>query len=162
MKINKSQINPIRYTHYDWFTGAKTPMEYYKDCWHYVDKDFQDPKTTDATYLWDISEERRKYDQWVKEWEESLKKSQKEIDRMAREIENPQELPGGSTPSQYGLPSEAKELQDLIEYREMNFAIGNIFKACYRMGSCNHSDKLRDLRKILWFAQRELDKETKS
>ena len=65
------------------------------------------------------------------------------------------EEPGGSTPSQYGLPEGAKELQDLIEYREMNFAIGNIFKACYRMGTCSHSDKMRDINKILWFANRE-------
>jgi hypothetical protein len=70
-----------------------------------------------------------------------------------------EELPGGSTPSQYGLPADAGELQDLIEYRNMNFAIGNIFKACYRMGTCEHSDSIRDLRKILWFAQRELDRQ---
>ena len=63
---------------------------------------------------------------------------------------------GGSTPEQYGLPSGATELQDLIEYRNMNFAIGNIFKACYRMGTCSHSDMERDLRKIIWFAEREL------
>lgn len=65
---------------------------------------------------------------------------------------------GGSTPSQYGLPAGATDLQDLIEYREMNFAIGNIFKACYRRGTCSHSDELRDARKMLWFAQREVDR----
>ena len=64
--------------------------------------------------------------------------------------------PGGSTPSQYGLPKDAIDLQDLIEYRSMNFAIGNIFKACYRRGTCSHSDELRDMRKILWFADREI------
>ena len=68
------------------------------------------------------------------------------------------EKPGGSTPQQYGLPAGATELQDLIEYREMNFALGNIFKACYRQGTCSHSDELRDMRKILWFAQREIDR----
>lgn len=68
------------------------------------------------------------------------------------------EVPGGSCPSQYGLPQEAKELQDLIEYRDMNFALGNIFKAVYRMGSCSHSDKVRDLNKIIWFAKRELER----
>lgn len=66
--------------------------------------------------------------------------------------------PGGSTPKQYGLPAGATDLQDLIEYREMNFALGNIFKACYRRGTCSHSDELRDMRKILWFAQREIDR----
>jgi hypothetical protein len=63
---------------------------------------------------------------------------------------------GGSTPDQYGLPDSAKELQDLIEHREMNFAVGNIFKACYRLGNCQHSTPQRDLRKIIWFAEREL------
>jgi len=67
--------------------------------------------------------------------------------------------PGGSTPSQYGLPEDAKEIQDLIEHRGMNFAIGNIFKAAYRLGHCDHSDTARDLRKIIWFAQRELDRQ---
>jgi len=66
--------------------------------------------------------------------------------------------PGGSTPHQYGLPEGATELQDLIEHRRMNFAMGNIFKACYRAGTCSHSSRQRDLRKIIWFAQRELDR----
>lgn len=63
--------------------------------------------------------------------------------------------PGGSTPSQYAVPSWVRELQDLIEYREMNFAQGNIFKAVYRSGHCSHSDELRDINKILFFAERE-------
>ena len=64
-----------------------------------------------------------------------------------------EELPGGSTPSQYALPPGAAELQDLIEYREMNFAMGNIFKACYRKKDVG--DPLYDIRKIIWFAKRE-------
>lgn len=71
---------------------------------------------------------------------------------------NTNEKPGGSTPSQYSLPPGAKELQDLIEHRNMNFAQGNIFKAQYRRGTCSHSDELRDARKTLWFAQREVDR----
>jgi hypothetical protein len=66
------------------------------------------------------------------------------------------DLPGGSTPSQYGFPAHATELQDLIEHRGMNFAKGNIFKACYRDGTCSHSDAIREMRKIFWFAGREL------
>ena len=68
------------------------------------------------------------------------------------------EIPGGSSPSQYGLPDNAKEIQDLIEYRDMNFALGNIFKACYRSGHCKHSDAVRDLNKIIWFANREIQR----
>ena len=62
---------------------------------------------------------------------------------------------GGSTPHQYSIPLDAKELQDLIEYRNMNFAIGNIFKACYRMGRKEGADELYDLNKIIFFAKRE-------
>ena len=65
-------------------------------------------------------------------------------------------VPGGSTPSQYALPDGARELQDIIEYRNLNFAMGNILKAAYRYGTCRHSDRRRDLHKILWFANREL------
>ena len=71
---------------------------------------------------------------------------------------NIDEVAGGSTPSQYGLPEGATDLQDLIEFRDMNFAIGNIFKACYRMHNCNHSITIRDVNKILWFANRELER----
>lgn len=60
---------------------------------------------------------------------------------------------GGSTPEQYGLPEGVSELQDLIEHRDMNFAIGNIFKACYR--EKDNGDPLYDINKILWFAERE-------
>lgn len=63
---------------------------------------------------------------------------------------------GGSTPSQYGLPSNAQDLQDLIEYRKMNFAVGNIFKACYRLGIKGYAEY--DLNKIIWFANRELER----
>jgi len=71
------------------------------------------------------------------------------------------EGPGGSTPHQYAIPSEATELIDLIEYRDMNYNLGNIFKAVYRMGTCSHADKLYDLRKIIFFATRELRREEK-
>lgn len=67
-------------------------------------------------------------------------------------------IPGGSTPSQYALPTNANELQDLIEYREMNFSIGNIFKACYRLGHKSNVSKEYDLNKIIYFAQRELQR----
>lgn len=64
------------------------------------------------------------------------------------------EKPGGSCPSQYAIPDGATELQDLIEHREMNFAVGNMFKACYRLGLKNEA--AYELRKIIWFARREL------
>ena len=77
-----------------------------------------------------------------------------ELDSSIKQEALSLEVPGGSCPSQYSLPVGCKELQDLIEFREMNFAIGNIFKAVCRMGSCSHSDRVRDLNKIIWFANR--------
>lgn len=65
---------------------------------------------------------------------------------------------GGSTPNQYALPEGAKEIQDLIEYREMNFSVGNIFKAVYRLGKKEGVTKEYDLNKIIFFAKRELDR----
>ena len=64
---------------------------------------------------------------------------------------------GGST-SYYELPSDAKELQDLIEFKEMNYAVGNIFKAGYRIGQKQGNDDLYDLNKILWMVNREINR----
>lgn len=62
----------------------------------------------------------------------------------------------GSTASYYTLPKGAKELQDLISDRDMNAQIGEIFRTCYRMGRASHSDRLRDARKILFYAKAEV------
>jgi hypothetical protein len=56
----------------------------------------------------------------------------------------------------YTLPVGASELQDLIEYKNMNFAVANIFKAAYRLGDKAGTSKEYDLNKIIFFAQREL------
>ena len=58
----------------------------------------------------------------------------------------------------YKLPENAYELQDLIEHQNMNFAVANIFKAAYRLGSKQGTTEEYDLEKIMWFAQRELDR----
>ena len=63
---------------------------------------------------------------------------------------------GGST-DYYKLPEGATDLQDLIEYRGMNFAVGNIFKAAYMLG-IKSDDTVRDLNKIVWFAKREINR----
>ena len=62
----------------------------------------------------------------------------------------------GSTASYYVLPENARELQDLISHKDMNAQIGEIFRACYRYGECRHSDRLRDAKKILFYAQAEI------
>jgi hypothetical protein len=64
---------------------------------------------------------------------------------------------GGST-DYYKIPEFAKDLQDLIEHKHMSFSIGNIFKACYRMGEKDGTSTRYDLRKMIFFANRELDR----
>ena len=65
----------------------------------------------------------------------------------------------GGSADYYKLPEGVTDLQDLIEYKDLNFALGNIMKSVYRMNDNTHSDRARDLRKILWFAERELARE---
>ena len=67
----------------------------------------------------------------------------------------------GSTASYYELPPGATELQHLISHRDMNAQIGEIFRACYRYGQAEHSDKLRDAKKILFYAQAEVERLSK-
>ena len=62
----------------------------------------------------------------------------------------------GSTASYYEIPAGATQLQDLISDRDMNAQIGEVFRACYRYGRVSHSDKLRDAKKILFYAQAEV------
>ena len=62
----------------------------------------------------------------------------------------------GYTASYYELPEGAKELQDLISHRDMNSQVGEVFRACYRYGLVEHSDKLRDAKKIKFYAEAEI------
>jgi hypothetical protein len=62
----------------------------------------------------------------------------------------------GSTAGYYELPEGAKELQDLISHRNMNAQIGEVFRACYRYGLVKHSPEIRDIKKIIYYAQAEL------
>lgn len=64
----------------------------------------------------------------------------------------------GSTASYYELPKGATELQHLISHRNMNAQIGEIFRACYRYGLVEHSPQMRDIKKILFYAQAELER----
>lgn len=64
----------------------------------------------------------------------------------------------GSTASYYELPAGATELQDLISFKDMNAQLGEIFRAVYRYGQVEHSPKMRDVKKILFYAQKELER----
>jgi hypothetical protein len=63
----------------------------------------------------------------------------------------------GSTASYYELPPEAKELQDLISYKNMDAQVGEAFRALYRFGESSHSDKMRDAKKVIFYMQAEID-----
>jgi len=64
----------------------------------------------------------------------------------------------GSTASYYELPERARELQDLISYRNMNAQDGEIFRAIYRKGLAKHSDALRDAKKVKFYADAEVER----
>ena len=64
----------------------------------------------------------------------------------------------GTTAAYYELPVGATQLQDLISYRNLNAQDGEIFRAIYRKGMASHSDILRDARKVLFYAQAEVDR----
>lgn len=64
----------------------------------------------------------------------------------------------GSTADYYKLPEGATELQHLISHRNMNAQDGEIFRAIYRKGRASHSDELRDARKVLFYAQAEVER----
>jgi len=66
------------------------------------------------------------------------------------------ERSNGATASYYELPAGATQLQDLISDRDMNAQIGEVFRAYYRYGRVSHSDKLRDAKKIFFYAQAEV------
>lgn len=60
---------------------------------------------------------------------------------------------GGSS-AYYQFPDGAKELNDLIEHRDMSFARGNMFKALYRLGEKEGVDVAYDLNKMQLFLDR--------
>lgn len=62
----------------------------------------------------------------------------------------------GSTASYYELPKGAKELQDIISAKNMNAQIGEIFRSCMRYGEVEHSEKLRDAKKIKFYIDSEI------
>lgn len=66
----------------------------------------------------------------------------------------------GSTALYYELPVNSRELQDLISFRDMNAQMGEIFRATYRYGKVEHSDKMRDIKKIIFYANAELKRLT--
>ena len=77
---------------------------------------------------------------------------------LVTEQEKGAQVSDGSTASYYELPDGAHELQDLISHKNMNSQIGEIFRACYRMGEASHSDELRDAKKIRFYIDAEIER----
>ena len=77
---------------------------------------------------------------------------------LVEKLEKGVQVSDGSTASYYELPDGARELQDLISHKNMNSQIGEIFRACYRMGEASHSDELRDAKKIRFYIDAEIER----
>ena len=78
------------------------------------------------------------------------------FDELYNQIECTKEKSDGSSANYYKLPPNANELQDLISAKNMNAQIGEIFRECYRYGQASHSDEVRGIKKILFYANAEL------
>lgn len=78
------------------------------------------------------------------------------IKRMDKEADNKITSDGKAT-AYYDFPKGASTLNDIIEFKDMNFARGNIFKAAYRLGEKNGIDDEYDLNKIIYYAERMLN-----
>lgn len=66
----------------------------------------------------------------------------------------------GGTTDYYQLSPDWKQAQDIIEARDMNFAQGNILKAAFCFNTKRHegTNYERELNKIVWFCNRELER----
>ena len=62
----------------------------------------------------------------------------------------------GGPSEYYDFPEGCSTLNDLIEYKGMSFAQGNIFKAAYRLGNKEGITLEYDLKKIKYYADRML------
>lgn len=62
----------------------------------------------------------------------------------------------GGPSEYYDFPENCATLNDLIEFKEMSFAQGNIFKAAYRLGNKEGISLEYDLKKIKYYADRML------
>ena len=78
------------------------------------------------------------------------------IKRMSKEVDTKITSDGKAT-AYYDFPIGASTLNDIIEFKDMNFARGNIFKATYRLGEKNGIDDEYDLNKIIYYAERMLN-----
>ena len=67
--------------------------------------------------------------------------------------------PSGGSTHYYTLPDKAKELHELIFYKNMNHSIGEAFSALYRLN--DNGEKKRNLEKVIYYAKLELERTIK-
>ena len=64
----------------------------------------------------------------------------------------------GKSTACYDIPANAKTLDDLIEYKNMPFWLGTLFKVCYafeeRSSRNDAASKLRELNKLHYYTNR--------
>lgn len=105
---------------------------------------------------------------WTKKLQDSLDKKQKELKMGISGVTNTKkevftkvgtgEVSDGTTASYYELPEGAAEIQDLISYKNMNAQVGEMFRGLYRYGQASHSDMKRDIKKVIFYGQAELER----
>ena len=64
----------------------------------------------------------------------------------------------GRTASYYELPEGATELYHLINFKNMGGNIAEAFRSLYRYGESSHSDKARDLNKVMAYCKFEQER----
>jgi len=66
----------------------------------------------------------------------------------------------GGKNSFYEIPSEVKDVDDLCEYLELNFFMGNILKSLWVKKGKRHeaTDEKREAKKRVHYAQKELNR----
>lgn len=87
---------------------------------------------------------------------DEVKNTHFDFDKVKKFKETEQSNPTGGSSNYYDLPKNAKTLQDLIEYKNMNAQQKDIFKACWRMGSKEGTKEEYDVRKQVYYSLREL------
>lgn len=107
---------------------------------------------------WDCVGSRTMHLPYWKPMSKSYDATFREDNRLPVKLATPKEVSDGSTANYYKLPDGAKELQDLISYRNMNAQVGEMFRATYRLGQVSHSPCIRDLKKIIFYAEREIER----
>jgi len=104
----------------------------------------------------------------MRELKEELEDSHKESDYKLEpisikphgvEVRNKEDRGDGGATHYYELPQGATELQHIIKHKKMEHGIGEAFCALYRLN--DNGERLRNLKKALFYIQCEIDFEEK-